>query len=87
MVPRGPQTHITEAYVASPPALIIVDESGAVWTLGLQQGTAPKGEFAFSIMRNGVDTGEFGSRIERRNGKIRIFTSQGWKNWSGRSFI
>lgn len=90
MVPSGPQTHITESYVSTPPALLIVDERGAHWTLGetfARMSDAPGGEFAFNVLRNGMDTGEFASRIERRQGKIRIFTRQGWKVWSGRSFI
>ena len=81
------QTHITESYVSSPPALIIVDECGDVWTLGNKMQAGPHGEFAFDILRNGSDTGEVASRIERREGKIRIFTRAGWKRWTGRSFF
>lgn len=92
---QGSQTHITEEYVSTPPALSIIDEAGAVWTLGLtmqrQQsgagGFAPNGEYAFNVLRNAVDTGEFASRIERRDGRIRIFTAAGWKRWNGRAFI
>lgn len=90
MTPKGPQTHITDAYVSSPPAAVIIDEYGAHWTLGFQfarMDDSPHGEFAFNILRNGLDTGEFASRIERRNGRVRIFTRQGWKTWTGRSFL
>lgn len=87
MLPSGPQRHITEPYVSSPPALVIVDETGAVWTLGFRYGRAPRGEFAFNVLRNGVETGEVASRIERRNGKIRVFCESGWKNWTGRCFV
>lgn len=87
MVPRGPQNHITEPYVCSPPALVIMDESGVIWTLGTEMGPAPRGEFAFSVLRNGFNTGEFASRIERRQGKISIFTRAGRKNWAGRGFV
>lgn len=95
MRPQGPQSFITDDYVSSPPALVIVDESGAVWTLGLSMerkqsgvgGLCPNGEFAFNVLRNGVDTGEVASRIERRAGRIRIFTVSGWKRWNGRTFI
>ena len=76
------QTYITEAYVSSPPALIVVDEEGAVWTLGNKLQMGPRGEYAFDILRDGVDTGEVASRIERREGKIRIFTLNGWKRWN-----
>lgn len=84
------QTHITESYVSSPPALIIVDEVGDVWTLGFttaHHGIGPNGEFSFNVLRNGVDVGEIASRIERRNGRIRIFTKDGFKRWTGRHFI
>ena len=84
------QTHVTESYVSSPPALTIFDETGAVWTLGnmtAPRGRSPNGEYAFNVLRNGIETGEIASRIERRNKRIRIFTETGWKNWSGRSFI
>ena len=101
MLPKAFQTHITEEYVVSPPALTIIDETGAVWTLGFQMAAptsalmqrytthweAPMGEFAFDVLRNGQPTGEFASRIERRKGKIRVFTRDGWKVWSGRSFL
>jgi len=86
MVPNEPQTFITEEYVSSPPAARIVDETGAHWALGFEYGPAPAGEFAFSVLRNGKPTGEFASRIERRGGRIRIFTVNGFKHWTGRSF-
>jgi len=87
---QGEQQHITESYVSVPPALMITDERGAVWTLGFMtqpRWKAPNGEYAFDVLRNGFDTGEIASRIERRNNKIRIFTRDGWKIWSGMSFI
>ena len=90
MVPCHPQTHQTDEYVSSPPALVIIDERGAYWALGLryqQLRDAPQGEYAFNCLRNGQDTGIFASRIERRHGKIRVFTKQGWKVWNGRSFV
>lgn len=91
MRPQAEQTHITENYVSSPPALLVVDETNTVWTLGFDRQdhkfVAPRGEYAFNVLRNGEPTGEFASRIERRNRKIRIFTADGWKVWSGKSFV
>lgn len=87
MLPQGEQTHVTENYVSTPPALLVVDETGAVWTLGFTQISGPRGEYAFNVLRNGEETGEFASRIERRGGKVRIFTIDGFKRWTGRNFL
>lgn len=90
MKPRKEQVHVTENYVAVPPALTITDTVGDVWTLGFSlapKHQSPDGEFAFNVLRNGVDTHEIASRIERRSGKIKIFTCHGWKVWTGVSFF
>jgi len=92
MAPTGPQKYITESYVSSPPALIIIDEAGIVWTLGMEfarnyGASDPRGEYCFEVLANGHRTGEYASRIERRGGKIRIFTAQGFKRWNGRQFV
>lgn len=90
MIRQGEQHHITENYVSVPPALTITDSLGAVWTLGMiaaPKERAPEGEFAFPILRDGVEAGEIGSRIEIRNGTVRTFTRHGWKKWNGRSFF
>jgi hypothetical protein len=90
MVAQGEQKHITENYVSVPPALHITDDLGAIWTLGFTIATkdqSPEGEFAFNVLRDGVDVHEIASRIERRGGNIRIFTKDGWKKWNGRTFI
>jgi len=81
---QGEQCFETENYVSSPPALWIIDETNACWTLGFNPGEAPSGEFAFNVLRDGINTGVFASRIERRNGRIRCFTKDGWKVWNGR---
>jgi len=90
MVRQGEQQHITEHYVSVPPALLITDERGDTWTLGLKTAEAedsPRGEFAFEVMRNGIGVNEIASRIERRNGRVRIFTRTGWKVWNGGNFF
>lgn len=83
---KGPQRYITEEYVSSPPALIITDETGAVWTLGFN-GCINRGEYEFDVLRNGYPVGERANRIERRGGRIRIFGPEGSKVWTGLSFI
>lgn len=90
MLKPAVQTFITEEYVSTPPALWIHDARGDVWTLGMtfaRMDDAPQGEFAFNVLRNGQETGEYASRIERRRGKVRIFTRQGTKTWTGQSFL
>ena len=87
MVRRGLQQHVTEDYVSSPPALTITDERGDLWCLGFGGGHVSGGEFAHPVLRNGQATGEMANRIERRGGRIRIFTAGGWKRWTGTTFI
>jgi hypothetical protein len=90
MFPEQEQKYVTESYVSSPPAARVTDERNDVFTLGYVyqvQRDSPRGEYAFNVLRNGCDTGEYASRIERRNGKVRIFTRNGWKVWNFRSFV
>lgn len=85
---KGPQTHITESYVSSPPALTVTDERGDVWCLApWDKGIISRGEFAYDVLRNGNPVGESANRIERRNNRIYIFGPEGRKVWTGRSFI
>lgn len=90
-VRQGEQHFVTENYVSSPPALIIIDETGAVFTLGFARPPDPRegpvGEYSFSVLRDGIPTGVFASRIERRNGRVRCFTGEGWKQWSGQGWF
>lgn len=87
MLPPKEQVHITENYVSSPPALIVVDETNTVFTLGFVECQGPRGEFGYPVLINGMPSGEVASRIERRNNKIRIFTNVGFKTWNGKSFF
>jgi hypothetical protein len=89
------QTHITEEYVSSPPALHIFDEKGHVFTLATDEPPQPdlaaRGEYTFAVNwsptgNQVINTGTWASRIERRHGKIRAFTRQGWRTWTGKSF-
>lgn len=90
MIRNGEQQHVTEAYVSSPPALTLTDTRGDLWCLGFTtapHGRVPSGEFAYDVLKNGQALGEYASRIEMRGGRIRIFTAEGWKRWTGVSFI
>jgi hypothetical protein len=84
---EGEQHFETENYVSTPPALVVIESSGHVWTLGFNQIRGPRGEYAFDVLRNGQFTGEYASRIERRAGRIRIFTVDGFKTWNGQRFF
>jgi hypothetical protein len=76
----------TEADVVIPPALLITDERGDCWTLGVRHND----DLEWTVLRNDIWTGEFASRIEccRASGRrVRIFGKAGWKTWSGRTFV
>ena len=91
--PKGEQTHETEAYVSIPPALMIQDGQGNMWTLGFDQGGWRTGEFEFDVVvasppqMKPRKTGEMACRIEYRAGKVRIYGSNRWRTWNGRTFI
>jgi hypothetical protein len=78
---------VTEAYVSIPPALVIRDNEGALWTLGFDQGGHRTGEYEYDVVRNGRKTGEHACRIEFRGGKIRIYGQDRWRSWTGTRFI
>lgn len=83
----GPQNHISENYVSIPPALVIQDGEGNLWTLGFDEGGWRTGEFEYDVVRNAQKTGEHACRIEYRAGKVRIFGSGGWRTFNGRCFV
>ena len=87
MRPQGPHMPVTEGYVSCPPALVIRDDEGGLWTLGFDQGEWRTGEYEYDVVRNAKKTGEHACRIEYRGGKVRIFGAAGWRTWSGHSFI
>lgn len=71
----------TESYVTIPPAFLITDSDGAMWTFGSEY-SQHNGEFEFAVMRNDVDTDEVAKRIEYSKGRVRIFGHYGWKTFS-----
>jgi hypothetical protein len=89
MRPAGPHMPITEPYVCIPPALVIRDNEGATWTLGFDYDEREwrGGKWEYDIVRNGVNTGEFGRVIEFRKGKVRVWGAEGWRTWNGRCFV
>ncbi|HEX2653570.1 MAG TPA: hypothetical protein VHN11_07965 [Xanthobacteraceae bacterium] len=89
MAPQGPHMPITEPYVEIPPALVIRDNENALWTLGFDYSEAEwrGGKHEYDVVRNGRKTGEFARKIEFRKGKVRIWGSDGWRTWNGRTFV
>jgi len=89
MVVQGEQGHVTENYISVPPALHLTDSAGQRWTFGFitaEKEQSPQGEFAFEVLRDGIGMGEIASRLELRNGVVRVFTRHGWKRWLGREW-
>jgi len=66
----------TESDVEIPPAFLITDSDGAMWTFGSQY-TIHHGEYKFSVMRHDVDTGEVAKRFVYRRGLVWIFGDYG----------
>src|SRR6266536_1205057 len=89
MRPPGPHWPITEPYVSIPPALVIHDNEGAIWTLGFDYDEREwrTGRYEYDIVRNGQKTGEFGRIIEFRRGQVKIWGAEGWRAWNGRCFV
>lgn len=76
----------TENYVEIPPAAVITDSEGATWTLGTQY-EQHGAELQFNVLRNDVDTTEMASRVVYQRGKVRIFGRNGWRVWTGKTFV
>lgn len=87
MKPRGPHAPISVSSTSIPPALVIQDSEGALWTLGFDQGGYATGEMEYDVVRNGKKTGEMACRIEITKGKIRIYGRDRWRAWTGKRFI
>jgi hypothetical protein len=71
----------TENYVEIPPAHLITDSDGAMWTFGTQYAEH-NNEYEFNVLRNDIDTGEMAKRIIYTKGVVTIFGSNGWKRFS-----
>lgn len=73
----------SECYVTIPPALVITDSTGAMWTLGLEY--QQKGwRYFYNVLRNSVHTGEYAEKVEYHQRRVRIWTQDGWKTWTER---
>jgi hypothetical protein len=82
--------YITEPYVVSPPAAYIISEDRRTFTLGFRMKELDKlkGTYLFNILVDGYDSGEYASKIEKKDHRVRILTrDEGWKYWNGKSFV
>lgn len=59
----------SEEYVCIPPAFMITDTDGAVWTLGMEYNS----DHEFMVLRNDQKMGIYASRIERRGRRIQVY--------------
>lgn len=89
MKPQGPTMPVTEPYVSIPPALVIRDNEGALWTLGFDYSETEwrGGKYEYDVVRNGRKTGEFARHIEFLKGKVVIHGADGRRVWNGRKFV
>jgi hypothetical protein len=76
----------SERDVEIPPAFLITDADGAMWTFGTEYAVHD-GQFEFNVLRNDADTGETAKRIVYRQGVVTIYGQRGRKRWTGRTFI
>lgn len=72
--------------VEIPPAQLITDELGGMWTLGTEYEVRD-GNFEFNVLRNDVDTGEMAAKIVYRQGRVWLYGRDGRRWWTGRGFI
>jgi len=89
MKPQGPHMPITESYVSIPPALWIRDERNDLWTLGFDYNEQEwrGGKYEYDVVRNGAKTGDWARIIEFKGRRLRIWGSEGWKTWTGKTFV
>lgn len=77
----------TESSVSVPPALIVTDERGDVWSIGFRHDQ----HMQWEVLRNDRVTGEFAERIVHRvldsRRVVSIWSDGRWKNWTGQSFL
>jgi hypothetical protein len=78
----------SERDVEIPPAFLITDADGGMWTFGGGDYTIHDGQYEFHVLRNDIDTGEIAKKIVYRQGVVTIYGyGYGRKRWTGRTFI
>lgn len=80
---RYERVNVSENGTTIPPARIITDSEGGMWTFGTEYAQyAHNGEYEFNVLRNDVDTDEVAKRIVMERGVVTIYGSYGRKRWS-----
>lgn len=80
---RHERANISPNGTVIPPAMVITDSEGGMWTLG-HEYIVHRGSFEWNVIRNDIDMDITAQRIEVKNGRVCIFTPYGggWKQWS-----
>ena len=68
--------NVTDNYVVVPPALMITDHDGAVWSFG-NEYRETRWFFEMEVLRNDVKTGHFAERIEFKAGTVVLYGKDG----------
>lgn len=84
---RHERVNPSEAYVEIPPARLITDATGAMWSFGTSYKFDRDGHYQFNVVRNDRDLDEYAQKIVYQRGKVRIFGNGQWRVWNGRAFI
>ena len=75
----------SESGLEIPPAFMITDSDGAVWTFGSHYNPeryAANCVLEFNVLRNDIDTGEFASRIVYDRGVVKLYGRDGQRSFS-----
>ena len=76
----------TENYVEVPPALLITDADGAVWSLGTDHKIID-GRYHFNVIRNDKNMGVYAEKIVYEKRRVNIYTAEGRFVWTGRYLL
>lgn len=79
---RYERVNVSENGTKIPPARVITDSQGGMWTLGAQYTEPHRGEYEWNVLRNDVDMDEQAKCIAMENGVVTIYGWYGKKRWS-----
>lgn len=79
---RYERVNVSENGTEVPPAYLITDSEGGMWSLGNEYAYKKDGYLEFNVIRNNVDMDVVAEKIVYKDGRVWIFGSDGWKHWS-----